>query len=143
VSLHQIHRKASSVEDQPPYEIQLIFEGNSVHHRVWPTMPIAQLMMEAGSIFGLDPYEKVLLLFTLQPVTLRKDATISGPPHVTLGSKVVVFSVSCVAYTRNYSGPGHGNYPAPPGNPPQLFSSKLLGSFKLPKFDGVAKSWKA
>jgi hypothetical protein len=33
------------------FEISLIYEGNSVSHRVWPTMAIAQLMTDAGAIF--------------------------------------------------------------------------------------------
>ncbi len=64
VSQRQFHRQAASVGVQTPYEIQLIFEGNSVQHRVWSIMPISQLMVEAGSIFGVDPSEMVLLLLT-------------------------------------------------------------------------------
>ncbi len=126
-----------------PFEIALIYEEHSVSHRVWPSMSIAQLLIDAGSIFGLDPSEIVLLLFSALPVTLRRDGTISGPPVVLPGAKVMVFHVHGQPYTRNPAGP-----PLVQRNPPEqlppfpIFNSKLLGSFKLPKFDGLAKSWK-
>jgi hypothetical protein len=73
------------------FEISLIFEGRSVIHRVWSTMTILQLMADAGSIFGLDPSDIVLVLFSGIPVILHRDATISGPPRISHGSKVMVF----------------------------------------------------
>ena len=126
-----------------PFEISLIHEGHSVSHRVWPDMGIAQLMVDAGAIFGLDPSEIVLLLFSAFPVTLRKDGLISGPPPVLPGAKVMVFNVHGQSHARNLAGSvlGHRHVPEEPPSHP-VFSSKLLGSFKLPKFDGLAKSWK-
>ncbi len=47
----------------------------------------------------------------------------------------MVFHVPGLALNR------HRNSPMPDPLLPQL-SSKLLATFKLPKFDGVAKSWK-
>jgi hypothetical protein len=38
------------------------------------------LMEEAGSIFGLDPAQIILMLFSLTPVTLDRNGHISGPP---------------------------------------------------------------
>jgi hypothetical protein len=55
----------------------------------------------------------------------------------------MIFVVLQQDNTRNFIVPAHGNPSFPSGDPPQAFSSKLLGSFKLPKFDGAAKSWKA
>jgi hypothetical protein len=136
-------------------------------------MAIAQLMIEAGEIyieageiFGLDPNAIVLLLFSLAPVTLRRDALISGPPQVLPGSKVMIFLVPSSADPVQYHhhvgqgqgyhhmpheiphqqpvGQDHGYYHVPHEAPlPQAFSSKLQSTFfKLPKFDGIAKSWK-
>jgi hypothetical protein len=125
----------------------LIFEGNSVIHRVWPTMGIHQLMSEAGSIFGLDPSEIMLVLFsTVVPTTLHRDATISGPPRILHGARVMVFNIpgcSGSASARTVPERGQGRHYIPEDIlPPQPFNSKLLSTFKLPKFDGVAKSWK-
>ncbi len=70
-----------------PYEIHLIFEGTIVSCRVWPTMSVMQLIMEAGRIFGIDPDEIVLVLFTDVPASLHRDGFLSGPPRVGQGSR--------------------------------------------------------
>ena len=55
----------------------------------------------------------------------------------------MVFYVHGPAPSRHYGGPGLGQRHVPDETPPfQAFNSKLLSSFKLPKFDGLAKSWK-
>jgi hypothetical protein len=98
-------------------------------------MEISQLIAEAGSIFSLDPIEVTLILFSMTPTSLHRGATISGPPRVTAGSTVMVFHLPAARPGAPY--PGRSvEPPLPP------LSTKLLASFKLPKFDGVARSWK-
>jgi hypothetical protein len=43
-----------SAASSAQFEILLNYGGSTVNHRVWDEMPIAQLMAEAGSIFGLQ-----------------------------------------------------------------------------------------
>jgi hypothetical protein len=131
-----------------PYEIHLIFEGTMVSCRVWPTMSVMQLIMEGGRIFGIDPDEIVLVLFTAVPASLHRDGFLSGPPRVGQGSRVMVFNVRAPgpfahvsphdSSTRGY----HATSPAPPEVPISVLNSKLWSTFKLPKFDGVGRSWK-
>jgi hypothetical protein len=98
-------------------------------------MEISRLMFETGSLFGIHPSEIALILFCGVPTSLQRNATIFGPPRVTPGSTVMVFHV-----------PGlrpMAQHPARPVDPPiPAVSTKLLATFKLPKFDGVARSWK-
>ena len=132
------------------FEIFLTHSGTTVVHRVWNEMAIAQLIMEAGSIFGLESAEIILILFSSQPLSLRRDGTIVGPPRVTPGSNVMVFQVHppdpvlsvpylpptrAVSHSQGFQHSYHPELPA--------MSTKLLATFKLPKFDGVARSWKA
>jgi hypothetical protein len=132
------------------YYIRLICAGESVEHLVWPSMLISELMVDAGSIFGLDPEGISLVLFSASPLTLRRDSTIRGPPLVAPNSSVMVFSFppQPMQYGLPY-GPHtppqglvtHGNfaYTAPNGAAPvgtmlspAFSSSKLLSTFKLP-----------
>ena len=131
-------------EDQP-YQVTLVCGGQRVTHSVWLSMGIVQLMEDAGSIFGLDPEEVTLLLTGGIPELLRKDSTIQGPPRVTPGSFVMVFSVSrpptrSIGY--NPHAPGYNPYAYQHPTQIPLTNSKLLSTFKLPKFDGMSKSWK-
>ncbi len=75
----------------PSYVIHLIFEGAVVACRVRSSMLIAQLAVEAGQIFGLDPEHVILMLFSAAPTSLPKDGCLSGPPVVGPGSRVMVF----------------------------------------------------
>jgi hypothetical protein len=119
------------------YEIFLIYSGTTVVHRVWESMGISRFAMEAAAIFHLDPSAIILVLFSNSPTTLDRSATILGPPRIVPGSRVMIFHV-----------PGSIHIvPQPQRDPSVVFpspglNSKLLGSFKLPKFDGVARSWK-
>jgi hypothetical protein len=102
-------------------------------------------MSEAGSIFGLDPSDIMLVLFSTIPATLHRDATISGPPRILHGARVMVFNIpgSGSAFARMAPERRQGRHYIPEDiSPPQPFNSKLLSTFKLPKFDGIAKSWK-
>jgi hypothetical protein len=39
---------------ETPFQIRLVFEGRSVYHRVWATMPVIQLIDDASDIFGIE-----------------------------------------------------------------------------------------
>ncbi len=137
---------------ETPFSITLVFEGQSVSHRVWATMPISQLISEAGDIFGLDKHLILLVLVAAIPTPISKSSTIAGPPRILPDATVMIF----VLPDPGYSDPGHGNFPPRTPGPivpyvdhsyaqrtgPTL-NAKLLSSFKLPKFDGAARNWKA
>jgi hypothetical protein len=126
-----------------PFEIYLTNAKTRVGHRVWDSMLIWQLTVEAGSVFGIEPDEISLILFSGSPTSLQRNGRISGPPRVTPGSTVMVFQIPAL---RAFVPPSvisqafrQGQLPDPPL--PAL-STKLLATFKLPKFDGAVKSWK-
>jgi hypothetical protein len=73
------------------YYVSLICAGDTIQVLVWPTMLIAELIDDAGRIFGLEPTGIYLLLFTTPPTSLRRDSTISGPPLVAPDASVMVF----------------------------------------------------
>ncbi len=145
-------RTGEAWQDAGTFYIRLICAGDTVEHLVWPTMPISVLIAEAGEVFGLDPSWISLVLFSMTPVTLRSESTISGPPLVAPGSSVMVFSHQPAPMAQPRVPPppsqpaavyGIVPYAAPQvGNLGNLSHSKLLSSFKLPKFDGVSKNWK-
>ncbi len=64
----------SSQRKDKVFQITLVYNGQSVKHQVYESMPILTLMEEAGSIFGLDPAQIILMLFSLAPVTLDRNA---------------------------------------------------------------------
>ena len=130
------------------FQILLIYNGQTVGHQVYDSMPILTLMEEAGAIYGLDPAWIILMLFSLTPVTLRRDGLVSGPPRVEAGATVFVFEV--VIPGQRLQGnlvpiPPSQRALAQPQSPPvtTMVNSKLLAAFKLPKFDGSPRHWKA
>jgi hypothetical protein len=140
-------RARASATPSADFEIFLTHSGTTVIHRVWNEMPIAQLMAEAGSIFGLDSSEMILVLFSSQPISLQRERSIMGPPRVTPGSNVMVFNVYSSGSNDPYvptrtASHGQGFQPPHFADLP-VMSTKLLATFKLPKFDGVARTWKA
>jgi hypothetical protein len=103
-------------------------------------MPIVQLTFDAGILFGIDHQDLALILFSspLGPTSIPRAGRVSGPPRISPGSTVFVFCV-----------PGQRQLPPPPlqshidrESSLSGLSPKLLASFKLPKFDGVARNWK-
>jgi hypothetical protein len=96
-------------------------------------MEISQLITEAGLVFALEPSEVTLILLSMTPTSLRRGARISGPPRITAGSTVMVFHLPVARSAEPYLS-RNVDPPLPP------LSTKLLASFKLPKFDGVARS---
>jgi hypothetical protein len=134
-----------------PFSITLVYEGESVDHRVWATMPITQLIREAADIFGLDLHTILLVLVTgiSNPTPIPQHVTIEGPPRVGPNSTVMVLAlpgdhghhypdVIVPFVDRSYP---PRSVPVQMSLPPAL-NSKLLSSFKLPKFDGAARNWK-
>ena len=132
------------------FEITLIYEGNRIGHQVTQHMPVMQLVEEAGALFRLHPSAVVLLLFGMHPRTLPRENRLSDPPRVEHGATVLVFNVIPNAMQQGiYLPPSQGvepvqNYPQF-GSEPGVSSagSKMLGNFKLPKFDGTSRYWKA
>jgi hypothetical protein len=126
--------------------ILLIHEGVTVRQHVTERMSVLQLTMGAAGHFGLEPDTVVLMLFSGAPVTLDRARTLAGPPRVLLGSTVFVFTMG-----SNAGGRSSHQVPGGEGNVrstntvnvgPQMMHSKLLGTFKLPKFDGTPRAWK-
>jgi hypothetical protein len=131
----------------PVFEITLIYyyyEGKHVRHPVCESMPVSLLMTETARIFLLDLNTGVLMLFSATPAILNRRAlTLQRPPWVGPNSTLFVFVVVSVAGDR---------FAHPPAVSGKRFlsevvavprmHSKLLGTFKLPKFDGTLKNWK-
>jgi hypothetical protein len=135
---------------ETPFQIRLVFEGRSVYHRVWATMPIIQLIEEASDIFGLESDHVTLILLSVSPTSLKRENTVSGPPRLDPNAVVMVFFVPPSSHLR-CANDDDGFRPPNVGQglqlarsvPVPILNSKLLASFKLPKFDGIARSWKA
>jgi hypothetical protein len=132
------------------FDITLIHEGNRIRHRVTQHMPVMQLTDEAAALFRLNPPDVVLLLFGIYPRTLPRENRLSDPPRVEPGGTVMVFNI--INHARQ-----QGGYQPPPqpvgsgafyhatfGSGQGAFGigSKMLGNFKLPKFDGTSRYWK-
>ncbi len=133
-----------------PYQIRLVFEGRSVDHRVWATMSIVRLIEDASVIFGLDPDCIFLVLLSVLPTNLRREDTVAGPPRLSQNAVVMVFHVvpsshfHRIGNNDGFRAPGVGQgFQQAQSVPVPILNSKLLASFKLPKFDGNARSWKA
>ncbi len=75
-------RNGGSPNFTNPYSITLIYDGRLVRHQVWGDMPVTQLLQDAASIFEFHPpfSSIVLMLFGLQPTTLRIGYLLSDPP---------------------------------------------------------------
>ena len=132
---------------ETPFSIKVVYEGTSVTHRVWATMQISQLISEIGDIFGLDQHLILLVLISAIPSPISKSMTISGPPRILPDATVMVFVLpdqGCGTFPPRT--PGHVVPYVDKSYSPNVIpalNSKLLSSFKLPKFDGAARIWKA
>ena len=127
------------------FAIWLIYQGTPLQRYVTKSMRISKLILDAGTLFQLDPSTIVLIFFSMNPVTLDKNKTLAGPPIVPPNSRIMVFQIGAPQI-----GPPPGRAlvdnsqrsSLPPAYANPLPYSKLLGTFKLPKFDGLAKNWK-
>jgi hypothetical protein len=138
----------STDPDTEVFIVHLVFQGNSYPRKVWRTMSVSQLVLEASALFDLDPATIVLMLFGMHPVTLDKSRTLAGPPPVPSQSTIMVFQVFAPSIRGGEDiDRARSRVSAPPRETPHFHNpipySKLLGTFKLPKFDGTAKNWKA
>ena len=123
----------------------MIFAGGTTVHRVWDSMPVSQLVSEAGLLYGLDPKGLSLVLLSGTPASIPKMGSISGPPRITPRSTVLVFHAPkpwMPPPTRPWMPQPYDHDQGDRHGPTSGLSPKLLASFKLPKFDGVARSWK-
>jgi hypothetical protein len=134
------------------YEINLTYEGRLSRHRVSQHMLVEQLITAAANEYHLNPIDLVLMLFGMNPQTLNRQNRLSDPPRVGPGATVLVF---CIAgHARDMGGhlhptPAYTRYPDGGNNENGVqasshsyLGSKIVGNFKLPKFDGNARYWK-
>ncbi len=127
------------------FEIFLVFNGGTTVHRVWDSMHVSQLISEAGTIFGVDPQDLALILFSGSPSSIPRTGRVSGPPRIAPGSTVLVFEVPQAEMpmpTPSRELIPHSHDPVDHQSSLSGLSPKLLASFKLPKFDGATRSWK-
>jgi hypothetical protein len=107
-------------------------------------------MTYVAGIYGFHPplSSIILMLYDLHPIALKIGYRLSDPPRVTDGATVLVIRVGDPVHNQpmqagptplNYGGGSHDNRVVP--QLPQ--GSKFLGNFKLPKFDGNSRQWKA
>jgi hypothetical protein len=131
------------------FSIWLVFQGNSVQRTVWRSMKVSELISDTSVLFHLEPATIVLVLFSMHPVTLDKTKTLAGPPAVPHNAKIMVFRIVAPSGQSppiqgfiDYAQARVSTIPLTPGYHPPTPYAKLLGSLKLPKFDGSAKNWK-
>jgi hypothetical protein len=133
-------------QDDEDFVIWLVFQGNSVQRNVVRSMRISQLVSDTSILFQLAPETIILVLFSMTPETLDRNKTLAGPPLIPHNSRIMVFQVFAPP-GQGHPGPGFVESPSR-GTTQNLVHrgplpySKLLGTFKLPKFDGTAKNWK-
>ena len=133
---------ASSSGSNTSFEIRLVCEGRSVTQQVSDSLPVVYLVYEASALFGIDPDSIQLMYFSMTPVMLDRARTLLGPPRVTPNSTIFVFRFPGLPVPRNVQSSHERELqPRAPEAMPKLHS-KLLGTFKLPKFDGTPKAWK-
>jgi hypothetical protein len=132
------------------YVINLTYEGHLTKNHVGQHMLVEQLATEAAGVYNLNAIDLILMLFGMNPQTLPRQNRLSDPPRVGPGATVLVF---CIAgHARRMGGhlhptPAYARYPDGGNNvsliqTPSYLGSKILGNFKLPKFDGNARYWK-
>ncbi len=84
------------------FTITLVLNGEQVEHRVWEDMQVSQLLQDVVGIYGIysSLSSVVLMLYGLQPTTLRIGYRLSDPPIVTEGATVVVIHVGAPIHTH-------------------------------------------
>jgi hypothetical protein len=132
--------------DSDVFRISLTYEGISRQHEVDRYLPVTQLVSDAATMFRINSDDVTLMLFGMHPQTLVRSNRISDPPRVGPGAIVLVFCIAGGARQQ-------GGQLAPPGGHRQRSDeihlvpashaggyggTKILGNFKLLKFDGNA-----
>jgi hypothetical protein len=126
------------------FEIALVNNGRTQQHQVYATMPVSQLVVEAARIFSLNPARLILTLASAAPETLDRGATLQEPPRVCPHATVFVFVAEVFPEDNRFAGhegSAQGEHHQITVAVPRMHS-KLLGTFKLPKFDGTPRAWK-
>jgi hypothetical protein len=85
--LSSLLRQGGNQYPDGSFDIFLVFTGGTVVFHVWDSMPISQLISEAGVIYGVDPKDLGLVLFSGSPTSFPRT---SGPPRIAPGSTVLV-----------------------------------------------------
>jgi hypothetical protein len=138
--------KIGAASPSSRFLIDLVHEGMKIQVEVYEDMPVLELSHMAASIFNLDPHSTILVLFGIQPRTMQQDGLLSDPPVVESGATVMVLN-----FNQPHRPPSQfeqaNHFPASKpdhsGSSGHPFSSKILGNFKIPKFDGSSRHWKA
>ena len=119
-----------------------------LQHQVTADMAVATLIEEAAGVYNLVAHDTVLVLFGVNPRKLTRGNVLSNPPTVGPGATVLVMVISGFSPRGTPPVGGRGDALYQNGQTQMMaFStngggSKLLGNFKLPKFDGTARHWK-
>ncbi len=117
-------------------------------------MPVSNLLQDVVGIYGFPPplSSVILMRYGLQPVPLQVGCLLTDHPKVSDGDTILVIRVGETSQNQqsriglspmNPGGIARG-ITHDHGSIPQLtHSSKLLGNFKLPQFNGTSRQWKA
>ena len=132
----------SSSTSNSPFDIKLVYEGRSVLQRVSERFSVGYLVYEASAIFGIHPDSIQLMVFSMFPTMLDRAKTLLGPPRVTPNSSVFVFRIPGPPAPRNMLTSRDQELHSIDSGFTSKIHSQLLGTFKLPKFDGTPKAWK-
>jgi hypothetical protein len=130
------------------FVINLTYEGQLLQHQVTADMAVATLIEDAAGVYNLVAHDTVLVLFGANPRKLIRGNVLSDPPTVGPGATVLVMVISGLSPRGTPPVGGRGEALYQNGqNQMMAFAnngggSKLLGNFKLPKFDGTARHWK-
>ena len=144
----------SSVRNQLPdhghrgFAITLAHEGHLMQHIVTAGMAVETLIADAAGEYGLIDRDTVLFLFGVNPRRLVRGKVLSDSPVVGPGDTVLVMVIAgeFPRATPSMGGRVGSSFQHEQTHvmafPNSGGGSKLLGNFKLPKFDGTARHWK-
>jgi hypothetical protein len=134
--------------DHRGFVINLTYEGHLVRHTVTADLAVVTLIEDAANWYNLVALDTVLILFGVNPRKLVRGNVLSGPPTVGPGATVLVMVLPGAVQRATPSAGGRGEVSYQNGQSQMVAfansggGSKLLGNFKLPKFDGTSRHWK-
>jgi hypothetical protein len=105
-------------------------------------MFVDQLAVEAADVFQINAVDVLLMLFGMHPRTLSRNNRLSDSPRVGPGSTILVLCIAGHAMNMGGRGPMNRHFEETKPDSGAMIGSKILGSFKLPKFDGNSRYWK-